>query len=88
MNEVGARYSTELRGSLVVIDQIGPEKFELLVERSSKGFYPTPKAAREKIISVLLEQTSAGEVEIRNEVPMLGNWETDITLPFDPEENQ
>ncbi|KNG92474.1 hypothetical protein [Pseudaestuariivita atlantica] len=85
MNEVGTIYKQRIRGSEVMISQIEPDSFELFIDGNSKQLFSSASEAREALVHVIIKQTGASESTVRNEVPMLGNWQIFNSAPFDPE---
>jgi len=86
MEEEGTRYATQVRQSNCTIDQLRSDQFALVVQGKSWGVFPSAKAAREKIVSILCEEAGLSEQAARLEVPMLSRWKIERTAPFDPEE--
>jgi hypothetical protein len=85
MNEEGTRYSTVIRRSACMIDQTAQGDFELFVGGLSKGRFETASKAREKIISVICDETGVDVRLAWAEVPLLSDWTKQATAPFNPE---
>ena len=86
MQEYGTRYTAEILGSEVVIDQTERGNFELLIAGVAKGLFGSAKSAREQLVTVVKEQQAKDDREARLLVPPLSSWVVETTAPFESEE--
>ena len=85
MNELGICYKKVIGKTVCEIRQIDNERFRLLIDENNQGDFASAENAREQVKA--LEAAGETQASRRNEVPLLGDWETFPNDLFDPEKD-